>query len=154
MKTPYKRELQQIAFNHSSDIDFKDFINCNTILTEKQQKYHLDKYEYLTGKEIIPPDQRRVIEQAKFAYSSLGKAFEKQTKTIEEQGKKQVGVLEILKREENKEDIKSDEGSFPKGMRTNEIKNRIDKIKKWEEKVKQQDLIYKENKYKYNFQQY
>ena len=39
-------------------------------------------------------------------------------------------------------------------MRTNEIKNRIDKIKKWEEKVKQEDLIYKENKYKYNFQQY
>ena len=27
MKIPNKRELQQIAFNHSSDIDFKDFIN-------------------------------------------------------------------------------------------------------------------------------
>ena len=35
--------------------------------------------------EILPPDQRRVIEQAKFAYSPLGKAFEKQTKAIEEQ---------------------------------------------------------------------
>ena len=31
-----------------------------------------------------------MIEQAKFAYSPLGKAFQKQTKTIEEQGKKQV----------------------------------------------------------------
>ena len=33
MKIPNKWELQQIAFNHSSDIDFKDFINlykkCN-----------------------------------------------------------------------------------------------------------------------------
>ena len=33
MKTPNKQELQQIAFNYSSDIDFKDFINlykkCN-----------------------------------------------------------------------------------------------------------------------------
>ena len=33
MKTPNKRKLYQIAFNHSSDIDFKDFINlykkCN-----------------------------------------------------------------------------------------------------------------------------
>ena len=28
-----------------------------------------------------------MIEQAKFAYSPLGKAFRKQTKTIEEQGK-------------------------------------------------------------------
>ena len=34
-----------------------------------------DKYEYLTGKEIQPPDQRRVTEQARFAYSLLGKAF-------------------------------------------------------------------------------
>ena len=27
MKIPNKRELQQIAISHSSDIDFKDFIN-------------------------------------------------------------------------------------------------------------------------------
>ena len=27
MKTPNKRELQQIAFNYSSDIDFRKFIN-------------------------------------------------------------------------------------------------------------------------------
>ena len=47
----------------------------------------IDKYEFLTGEETGPPDQRRVIEQAKFIYSPLGKAFEKQTKTIEEQGK-------------------------------------------------------------------
>ena len=26
-KIPNKRELQQIAFNHSSDIDFKEFMN-------------------------------------------------------------------------------------------------------------------------------
>ena len=50
----------------------------------------------LTGEEILPPDQRRVIEQAKFAYSLLGKAFEKQTKTIEEQGQKQSEALEVL----------------------------------------------------------
>ena len=49
-----------------------------------------DKYEFLTGEEIRPPHQKRVAEQAKFAYSPLGKAFEKQTKTIEEQGKKEI----------------------------------------------------------------
>ena len=37
----------------------------------------IDKYEDLTGEEIPPLDQRRVIEQAKSAYSPLGKAFEK-----------------------------------------------------------------------------
>ena len=34
----------------------------------------IDKYEYLTGEEILPSNQRRITEQAKFAYSSLGKA--------------------------------------------------------------------------------
>ena len=54
----------------------------------------IDKYEYLTCKKILPTDQRRVIEQAKFAYSPLGNAFEKQTKKIEDQGKKQIKVFE------------------------------------------------------------
>ena len=49
-----------------------------------------DKYEYLTGEEILPPDQKKVIEQAKFTYSRLSKAFEKQVKTVEVQGKNKV----------------------------------------------------------------
>ena len=49
-----------------------------------------DKYEYLTGKEILPPDQRRVIEPAKFTFFSLGKTLEKQRKAIEDQGEKQI----------------------------------------------------------------
>ena len=40
-----------------------------------------------------------MIEQAKFAYSRLGKVFEKQTKAIEEQGKKQVEALDVFKPE-------------------------------------------------------
>ena len=47
----------------------------------------IDKYEYLTGEETLPSDQRKVIEQAKFTLSRLGKALEKQTKRIEDQGK-------------------------------------------------------------------
>ena len=35
----------------------------------------IDRYEYLNCEEILPHDQRRVIEQTKFAYSPLGKAF-------------------------------------------------------------------------------
>ena len=39
-----------------------------------------DKYEYLTGEEILPSDQSWITEQAKFTYSPLGKAFEKTSK--------------------------------------------------------------------------
>ena len=35
MKIPNKREFQQIAFNHSSDIDFKDFVNLHIKCTAK-----------------------------------------------------------------------------------------------------------------------
>ena len=46
----------------------------------------IDKYEYLTGEEILPSNQQQLIEQAKFTCSPLGKAFQKQIKTIEYQG--------------------------------------------------------------------
>ena len=56
----------------------------------------IHKYEYLTGEDILPSNQQQIIEQAKFTYSPLGKAFEKQTKTIEDQRQKQVEVLNTL----------------------------------------------------------
>ena len=62
----------------------------------------LDKYEYLTGEDILPSNQQQIIEQTKFTYSPLGKAFDKQIKTIEDQGKKQVDALEKLKSKEIK----------------------------------------------------
>ena len=37
-----------------------------------------EKYEYLTGEEILPSNQKQIIEQVKFTYSPLVKAFEKQ----------------------------------------------------------------------------
>ena len=37
----------------------------------------INKYEYLTGEEILPSNQKQIIQQAKFTYSPLGKAFEK-----------------------------------------------------------------------------
>ena len=53
----------------------------------------IDKYEVITGEEILPSDESRIIEQAKFTYSSLSKAFEKQIKIIEDQGEKQIKAL-------------------------------------------------------------
>ena len=35
----------------------------------------IDRYEFLVGEEISPPDRTRIIEQAKFTYPSLGKTL-------------------------------------------------------------------------------
>ena len=150
MKIPNKRELQQTALNHSSDIDFKDFmqiyknytkepysflvidttlpsddplrfrknlleqyvikimtiedrikddklqydINRDTAKISALSSGKIDEYEYLTGEEILPSNQQRIIEQAKFTYSPLGKAFKKQTKRIQDQGEKQTKAIQ------------------------------------------------------------
>ena len=53
----------------------------------------IDKYEYLTGEEILPSTQQQIIQQAKVSYSPLGKVFEEQTKTIKDQGEKQIKAI-------------------------------------------------------------
>ena len=53
----------------------------------------INKYEYLAGEEILPCNQKQIMEQAKFTYSPLGKAFVEQTKTIKEQGEEQVKAI-------------------------------------------------------------
>ena len=89
--------------------------NCNMIINREAAKISasssgkINKYEYLSGKEILPSDQRNLVEQAKFTYFSFGKALKKQTKTIKDQGEKQVKAHgkqlvesnEIVKREFN-----------------------------------------------------
>ena len=42
----------------------------------------IDKYEFLKGREVLQSDQSRIMNQANFTYSPLGKAFEKHIKTI------------------------------------------------------------------------
>ena len=44
------------------------------------------KHKYLTGEEILPSNQRQIIEQAKFTDSLLGRTFEKQIKMIDDGG--------------------------------------------------------------------
>ena len=41
----------------------------------------------------MPSNQQQIIEQAKFTYSPLGKAFEKQTKTIKDHGEKEIKAI-------------------------------------------------------------
>ena len=65
----------------------------------------INKYEYLTGKDILPSYQQQIIEQARFTYYPLGNTFEKQINRIEDQGKKQVDALETLKPKEQTKPI-------------------------------------------------
>ena len=54
----------------------------------------IDKCEYYAEEKVLPSDQSRIIEQAKLTFSSLGKALEKQTKTIENKEEKQIKASE------------------------------------------------------------
>ena len=91
----------------------------------------LDKYEYLTGEEISPSNQQ-IIQQAKFNYSPLGKAIEKQIKTIKDQGEKQVVVLESLKDSDKK--LTPIKDFIPTGNLNTEIINEIKRIEEIQKK--------------------
>ena len=86
-------------------------INREAAIISALSSGKVDNYEYLTGEEIIPSNYERITEQAKFPYSHLGKAFEKQTKKIEDQREKKVEALKDLKSKEQTKPIadKSDD---------------------------------------------
>ena len=103
----------------------------------------IDKYEYVTGKEILPSNKQQIIEQAKFIYSTLGKAFEKQIKTIKEQGEKQVQTLNTLK--SNNQLTVEDVISKSALNNNDDAKKELDKIKKIKQSVDREKLVYKTN---------
>ena len=83
----------------------------------------IDKYEYLTGEEILPSNENQVMEQPKFTNFSLGKAFKKQTKTIEDQGEKRIKALKDLKPKEQTKSIENKSDKKP--LINEEIYNRL-----------------------------
>ena len=93
----------------------------NIILTEKQQNY----WRYY---QILFSNQGQTTEQAKFANSPLAKAFEKQTKTTEDQGAKQTKAIESLDFYNKINDLKKVEDVFPDNQLTNLIKDRLNKL--------------------------
>ena len=106
----------------------------------------IHKYEYLIGEDIIPSNQQQIIEQAKFTYSPLRKAFEKQIKTIEDQGEKQIKAIQ------NQGHVKTikkhcyDSEDTPFISKQKEIFNELvdekfEKITDLDEKVNSNDLI-------------
>ena len=108
---------------------------------------NIDMYEYLTGEEILASNQQQIIEQAKFSYSPLGKAFEKQTETIEDQGEKQIKAIQDNK--EQSVNINNDDAYKNKLLLSKEreifkdvYNKRLDKVEELNKKIDYNDLKY------------
>ena len=57
----------------------------------------IEEYKNFADKEMLTPQQNRIIKQSKLTYFPLGKVSEKQVKTIEElRGKKEIQILQTL----------------------------------------------------------
>ena len=106
----------------------------------------IDKYEYLTGEEILLSNQQQIIQQAKFTYSPLGKAFEKQIKTIKDQGIKQVKAIQDNKQLvniDNNDDYKDKLLHSKEREIFKDIYNkRLDKIEELNNKIDYDNLKY------------
>ena len=123
-------------------------INRETAKISALSSRNIHKYEYLTGEDILPSNQQQIIEQTKFIYYSLGKAFEKQTKTIDDQGEKQIkaipdqGQVKTIKKyaydDENTLFISKQKEIF------NElVDKRLEKLTNLDKKVNSNGLIYR-----------
>ena len=105
----------------------------------------LDKYEYLTGEEILPSNQQQIIQQAKFDYSPVGKSIEKQRKNIEDHGKKQVEAIQDNKQlvNINKDDYKDKLLLSKEREIFKDISNKkLNKIEELNNKIDHDDLDY------------
>ena len=87
------------------------------------------KYEYLTDEDILPYNQQQIIEQAKFTYTPFRKAFEKQIKTIEDQGEKLIDAFQDLKPKEQTKQTEDKSNNQPKSKTIfNDLINKRKKI--------------------------
>ena len=120
------------------------------------KKCTAEPYSFLVNDTTLPSDnplrlriiEQSIIEQAKFTYSPLGKSFEKQTKTIKDQGEKQIKAIK------DKEPIKSiekftyDINDVPIVLKEKEIYNKLtdesfEKINSLEKKVNIDKQVFK-----------
>ena len=105
----------------------------------------IDKYEYLTGKQILPSNIQQIIEQIKFTYSPLGKGFGRQIKTTQDQRERGGDILKDLKGYnkqlandyEDKLLISNDREIFK-----NIYNKRLDKIEELTEKIGDNNLVF------------
>ena len=97
------------------------------------------KRDYLKSEERLSPGQKRVAEQAKFTYSLFGKAFEKQIKIIEDQGRKEIDAItnqnKRLAALTNKDNHKANYNEISEEL----VKERFDEIKELTNEVNHND---------------
>ena len=119
-------------------------INRETAKISALSSGKIHKYEYRTGEGILPSNQQQIIEQAKFIYSPLGKAFEKQIKTIEDQREKQIDALKDLKTRAitYKLDDDNDKTSTIREIYDEILEERMDEILKMRKEISHGNLIY------------
>ena len=127
-------------------------INRETAKISALSSDKLDKYEYLTGEEILPSNQQQIIQQAKFNYSPLGKALEKQVKTIKDQGERQVVALESLKDSDKK--LTPIKDFIPIEDLNTEIINEIKRIEEIEKKIDRNKMVYTGTNKTYDFRNF
>ena len=123
-------------------------INRETAKISALSSGKIHKYDYLTGEDILPSNQQQIIEQARCTYSALGKAFEKQIKTIEDQREKQIktiqdqGQVKTIK----KYDYEAEDTPFisrQKEIFNELVDERCEKITDLDKNVNSDDLIYR-----------
>ena len=105
----------------------------------------------LLVKEILPSNQQQIIEQAKFTYSPLGKAFEKQTKTIDDQRKKkQIKAIQDNK----KQPANTQELTIKNIIPEDTLSGKAKKEMEIEKTVDRENFIYKASEYTYSFKNF
>ena len=125
-------EIKKLQYNINREAE-----NISTLSSGK-----IDKYQYLTDEEIFSCNKRQIIKQAKFAYSPLEKAFEKQIE-------KQIGAIQSLDLSNR---LKQIEGIFTQNLMNDSIRAELKKIVKLQDIIKKNDLNYRSKRGKtYNF---
>ena len=108
----------------------------------------IHKYEYLTGEDILSSSNQQIIKQARFTYSPLHKAFNKQINSIKDHGEKQIKTLKSIKK-------LSVEDVIPNSaFATDEANEELNKIKEIEKNVNREKVFNKSNKNTYNFKDF
>ena len=107
-------------------------INREAVKISALSSDKIDKYDILVVKTYCHLINSKIIEQAKFTYSPLGKYFEKQTKTIKDQGEKQM--------EDNRKQLTNTQeltikNIIAENILNDEAKKEMDKISRIEKTV-------------------
>ena len=84
----------------------------------------------------------------------MGRAFEKQAKKFEDQGKKQIEAIQANEKELTNTQELTIKNIIPQNIMSDEAKNEMDKIMEIEKTVGREKLIYRASGYTYSFQNF